>query len=414
MSKKRALDAVLAAHWAITPEYLDLIASIAEREHEFAGNLEALESKLGRPLGNTMTASIRDGIATIPVEGAMFKRASWFQAVSGATDYTTIAKDLTAALEDPNVRGIMLQIDSPGGEVAGITDLVSMITGASKPVWAHIDGTGASAAYWIASAADKVIASPSAVIGSVGVQIGMKLAEPRAGEKTYRFVSSQSPLKNASPDTEAGAQQIQTLVDDLAAVFIESAASNMGVTVEHALANFGQGGVMVASKALDAGMISSISTFESAFAALKKEISSMDYSNLTAQALAENRPDLVAEFKAQGVASVDQVDVAAARADAAKTERERILAIQGLAMPGAEDVIAKAIAEGTDQSTSAVHVLKAVQAKSAGAGAKALENIKGAEQTMTPPNASGEAGDITDEQKAIAHMDALREAGVIR
>jgi capsid assembly protease len=414
MSKKRALDAVLAAHWAITPEYLDLIASIAEREHEFAGNLEALESKLGRPLGNTMTASIRDGIATIPVEGPLFKRASWFQAISGATDYTNIARDLTAALEDPAVRGVMLQIDSPGGEVAGITDLVAMIRAAGKPVWAHIDGTGASAAYWIASAADKVIASPSAVIGSVGVQIGMKLAEPRAGEKSYRFVSSQSPLKNAGPDTEAGAQQIQTLVDDLAAVFIESAASNMGVSIDHALANFGQGSVMVASKALDAGMITSISTFESAFAALKSEIVTMEWKDLTAQALAENRPDLVASIRTEALATVEQVDAAAIRTEAAKAERERILAIQGLSMPGAEDVIAKAIAEGTDQNATAVHVLKAVQGKQAAAGAAALENIKGAEKAMTPPNASGEGDELTDEQKGIASMEALRKAGVIR
>ena len=61
--KKRALDAVLAAQWVITPEYLNIIAGIADRESEYMGNLEALEAKLGRPLGNTRTMSVRDGIA---------------------------------------------------------------------------------------------------------------------------------------------------------------------------------------------------------------------------------------------------------------------------------------------------------------------------------------------------------------
>lgn len=414
MTKKRALDAVLATQWAITPEYLDIIASIAEREHEFSGNIEALEAKLGRPLGNTMSASIRDGVALIPIEGPMFKRASFFQAISGATDYTSIAQDLTTALDDPNVRAVMLQIDSPGGEVGGLSDLVAMIRSANKPVHAHIDGQGASAAYWLASAADHVTASSTAVIGSVGAQIGMTIKEPKVGEKAYRFVSSQSPFKNAGPDTEEGAAHIQSLADDLGQIFVDAVAEHRSVETKHVVEHFGRGSMMVASRAHAAGMIDATSTFEAAFSDLQQEINSMDFKDLTASALAENRPDLVASIRTEALASVEKVDAEAIKTAATTAERSRITAIEALAMPGAEKIVADCKADGTTAEQAAVKIVQHMRTTQSDKSAKVLENIKSAESDMEKPNASGGEGDQTDEQKAVANMEALRSAGVIR
>ena len=415
MSKKhRALDAILATQWAILPEALDTITAIAEREHEYAGNLEALEAKLGRPLGNTMSATLRDGIAIIPVEGPLFKRANLMTAYSGATSYEMVAKDLTAALEDPSVQAVMLAIDSPGGEVRGTTDLAAMIAAAGKPVWVHVSGTAASAAYWLATAADQIFASDTSILGSIGAQLGYTAKDPKPGERSVRFVSSVSPLKNADPESDAGAVQMQQMVDDLGAVFVASVADNMGVTVETVLEKFGQGGVMVASKALDAGMITGISTFESAFAALKKEINSMDYSAITAAALAENRPDIVAALRAEGVASVTVPDVAAACAEAVASERARITAIEALLIPGAESVIAAAKADGSTADVAAVRVIQHMRAGQANAGATALTNIQKAESEMDKPNASSTGDKLTEEQEAVANMEVLRKAGVIR
>lgn len=414
MKKQLALDYLLAAPWAITGDMLELMAEIATREHEYAGNLQALEAKLGRPLGNTMTASVRDGVATIPVEGPLFKRASFFQAMSGATDYTTIAQDLTAALENPAVKAVMLQIDSPGGEVFGLSDLVAMIQGAGKPVWAHIDGQGCSAAYWIASACARVSASATSMIGSIGAQMGMTVKDAKPGEKSYRFVSSQSPLKNADPGSEEGSAKIQAMVDDLAQVFIDTVATSRGVTAKDVLNNFGQGAVMLASKSQKAAMIDAVSTFEAAFSALKQEISSMEWKDLTAQALADNRPDLVTAIRTEALASVEKVDVEAVRTAAAKAERERIVAIEALAMPGADKVIADCKADGSSPEAAAVRIVQHMRTTQADKGAKALENIKGAETEMKAPKASSGADGETEEAKAIAAMEGLRKAGVIR
>jgi len=140
----------------------------------------------------------------------------------------------------------------------------------------------------------------------------------------------------------------------------------------------------------------------------------MDYKSLTAQALVENRPDLVAAFKAEGAAAVEKVDVDAVRAEAAKAERERIAAIDALAMPGAEDVIAKAKAEGTDANATAVLVLKAVQAAGAAKGVQHLNGIKAAEEKMDPPKtikAQGEDGKV-DEVEAM--IELAQKTGVVR
>lgn len=414
---KKAIDAVLAAPWAITPEYMEVIASIATREHEYAGNLQALEARLGRPLGNTLQATVRDGVAIIPMEGPLFKRAGFFAQMSGATDYATLALDITTALDDPSVQAVLLQIDSPGGEVSGTSELASLIAGAKKPVWAFVEGTMASAAFWLGSAARRIVAADTALIGSVGVMSGYTVKDAKPGEKSYRFVSSQSPNKNAGPDTEAGAAQSQTIVDSLAQVFIETLAQNRNTTPENVAESYGKGAVFVAAEAQKRGMIDSIGTFESTLEALKQELNSMDYSKLTVAALTENRADLVAEITAAAIASVEQPDVAAIQAAAAAAERERIAAIEAMAMPGAEDLVAKFKADGTQPAQAAIEIIKAAKtapAKPAQAGAAAhLQGLKQTEDALQAPAAgTGEDAKPTEEQAASAAIALARKAGI--
>lgn len=389
----KALDAILAMPWAIQDGWLEIIASIAERESEYSGNLEALEKKLGRPLANTYEVTVRDGIATIPVSGPLFRHASLFTMISGATSYDLLARDFTAALEDPTIRGIVLLIDSPGGEVNGASDLAQMIRAARgvKPIVAFAGGSMASAAYWIGSAADRLVASNTAMIGSIGAQMGMTVREPRAGEKSYRFVSSQSPNKNASPETEAGAAQAQAIVDDIAKVFIETVAGNRGITSEKVLENYGQGAVFLAEKAMANGMIDAVGTYEGVLASLKEENNAMDYKSLTAEALAENRPDLVKAIGDQAVAAIDKPDLEAVRAAAAAAERDRLTAIEGLLVPGAEAIIAEAKADpkATAEST-ALKVLSNLRANPGALAQKpastALDEIKKTEAELDAPD----------------------------
>lgn len=404
---KRAIDAILAHAWAITPEYMGVITSVAERENEYQNNLQALEAKLGRPLGSTERTSVRDGIATVPVTGPIFRYSNLFTAISGATSNEMLAQDFTAAVEDPSVRGIILQIDSPGGEVNGTSEFAAMVAAArgKKPIIAYIGGTGASAAYWIASAADKIIASDTAMIGSIGVQMGFRIQDPKGGEKSYRFVSSNAKNKNAGPDTDAGAAQIQSIVDDLEAVFIGTVANNRGTTDEKVIQSYGQGAVFVAAEALSRGMIDGIGTYESVLQSLVQEITSVDFKDLTVASLTENRPDLVAAIGESAVSKIDKPDVDKVRAEAIAAERARITAIEGLAVPGAEDLIAKFKADGTDEATAAVALVKHVKANSAKAGSDVLDHLKKTEVEHKQP--APVTGKDEDKKSPDADLDSI-------
>jgi hypothetical protein len=255
----------------------------------------------------------------------------------------------------------------------------------------------------------------TAIAGSIGVQSGYTVRDPKPGEKSYRFVSSQSPMKNASPETEAGAAQMQATVDALAQVFVETVARNRNTSVESVLQSFGQGAVFVAAEAKKRGMIDSIGTFESTLDALKQEINAMDYSQLTVASLTEHRADLVAEITAAAVAGVEKVDAAAVRAEGAKAERDRIAALEALALPGTEELIAKFKAEGTEPAAAAMEILKAAKAGGVaqpGAGAHLAALKKTEEALQAPAAGTGEDAKPTEEQAASAAIALARKAGI--
>lgn len=107
--------------------------------------------------------------ATIFVLGPLVRTDA--DAAYGETSYEAIRSSLQIALDDPSVETIELFINSPGGDVSGLPELAGFIEGAArqKKMCAWIDGLGASAAYWLASATGDIRTSPSAQVGSIGV-----------------------------------------------------------------------------------------------------------------------------------------------------------------------------------------------------------------------------------------------------
>jgi capsid assembly protease len=254
-------QAAVAASWAILPEKLPVIFEIAARENL---DIEAVAARLGRPLDNTRAVTLRpDGVAIIPIEGVIFPRASLFAAISGGVSADELATDLATALDDPGVSGILLSVDSPGGDVNGVAEVAAMIRAgtARKPIVAYVRDLGASAAYWLASAADEVTVASTALVGSIGI-IGTVADPSKQSARSIEFVSSQSPHKRPDPTTQAGGARIQARVDDLAAIFIGDVARYRGVTPETVAADFGQGDVLVGQAAVDAGLADRVGSFE--------------------------------------------------------------------------------------------------------------------------------------------------------
>lgn len=154
--------------WAITPEMMGTMADIARESRK---TCDAIAREMGKDMKDANAASIRDGVAVIKVSGPLFRYANLMTRICGATSYELLAQDFNKAVQNPNIKGILLDIDSPGGEVNGCSELSDMIYQArgTKPIIAYASGACCSGAYWIASACDKILAADTAILGSIGV-----------------------------------------------------------------------------------------------------------------------------------------------------------------------------------------------------------------------------------------------------
>jgi len=301
--------------WAITETALHTILEVAARENEAP---EAVAAKLGRQLQNSYNATERDGVAIIPVTGPLFRYANIFTAISGASSYELIARDFMSALENPQITSIILDIDSPGGEVNGVSELASMIFEArgTKPVIAYASGDAASGAYWIASSADEIVVSETSALGSIGVVGIYRGKSTKESADTVEIVSSQSPHKRLDPMSDDGRAKLQTRIDAMADVFVSTIARNRSVTSDHVLEHYGGGDVMIGAHAVNAGLADRIGSLERLITELsspktqsppdegffssiqpKKEKKPMNLEQLKT-----DHPDLVASLHAEGSA----------------------------------------------------------------------------------------------------------------
>lgn len=273
----KILSAILSTPWLITAEGLELVRAVAERERDTPAIIEALQRHDGQPMDNSRNGTrTHEGVAVIAVTGPILRRASGLSAISGARSLETLNKDFNVALNDPSITGIVLEIDSPGGQVTGINEFAQMIHEARdrKPICAYVEGAGCSAAYWIASAASEIIADQTSVIGSIGVVAGFRDERGRdakEGVQNIEIVSSQSPNKRLDVATEEGRAQIQTMCDALADVFITTVARNRNVSTTQVINDFGNGGVLVGQHAVDAGLADRLGSLDDAIASVQSK-----------------------------------------------------------------------------------------------------------------------------------------------
>jgi len=277
----RVLDAIYRSRWAIMPETLETIIEIASRR---LSDKEAVLSTpaVRRESGNL---NVRDGVGIINVGGVIVPHANFYSEWSGGTSVDTLGLRFGEAMSAPDVRAIVLHIDSPGGNITGINEFTNQIYGArgkGKPIHAYISGTGASAAYWIASAADKIFADKTAQIGSIGVVASWddySEADEKRGIKHYEIVSSQSPDKRLDPKSKEGRAKLQRELDSLADIFIESVARNRDTNSVFVQDNYGKGGIMLAEDAIKVGMADSLGSLEEIIHSLSKGESFMATAN---------------------------------------------------------------------------------------------------------------------------------------
>lgn len=187
-------------------------------------------------MSDQLSYSIEDGIAVIPIHGLLTKRDEMF---FGTTNYDDIRMAVSQALWDDDVESIMLDIDSPGGEVGGLFDLVDFIYESrnQKPIYAYANDSAFSAAYAIASACSKIFVNRTSGVGSIGViathtdiseadrKMGVKYTTIFAGDK-------KNDLTPHEPLSENAKDELQEEVNRLYEMFLSTVARNRGISVE--------------------------------------------------------------------------------------------------------------------------------------------------------------------------------------
>lgn len=418
---------VLTAPWAIEPaKLLEIQAIYATHLRGDKIDIAAVEAKLGRPLANEPQGyAIQDGVAILPLEGVIAKRANLFSQISGGVSTELVGRDFRAALADPGVHSIILAIDSPGGTVDGTISLADLVATSAKPVVTLASGTLASAAYWIGSAANSVhITDATTVVGSIGVVAthtdvskaqasqGVKTTEIAAG-KYKRIASAYEPL------TKEGRQTIQDQVDYTYALFVDAVAKQRGVSADKVLSDMADGRIFIGQQAIDAGLVDGVSTLD----ALVQQLNANRASGSTGYRASRNyapashpqragvaQPTQPTQKGAAMPISRDQIaaeapDVLAAiQAEGASAERARIQAIEAQAIPGHEALISALKFDGKSTAGDAAMAVLAAEKQARTAQAKALASDAPQPLSLTP------AATVEPAPKTRADLDTAAKA----
>ena len=261
---------VIASPWAITPAMLSEIMGIYSMHTQGQKiNIADIEARIGHPLNNEQSnIEIQNNVAIISAHGVIAKRMNMFTNISGGVSSEMLDAQIQMALDDEDIKAVILHIDSPGGTVDGTFELADSIHASrgKKPIVALADGLMASAAYAIGSAADSVyMTGDTTHVGSIGVvtahadyskreaMLGVKTTEIYAG-KYKRIASSHKPL------TDAGHECIQEQVDYLYSLFVDRVATFRGVSTDKVLNNMADGKLFIGQQAIDAGLVDCISS----------------------------------------------------------------------------------------------------------------------------------------------------------
>lgn len=207
-------------------------------------------------------------IAVVPVFGTLIARGAGVIAMSGETSYEALGAVVSRLAAKPEVGGILLDIDSCGGEYAGLPEFAAELAaaGRQKPIWASVRPACFSAAYWIASQAEKIMVTPSCELGSIGVMavhVDMSARDEQQGYKLTFFNAGDRKLDGNPhlPINEAFAKEVQAGVDRAYDEFVQAVAQGRGKRFQPKAIRDTEARTYEAADAVRIGMADQVLTF---------------------------------------------------------------------------------------------------------------------------------------------------------
>lgn len=217
------------------------------------------------------------GVAVIPVCGTLVQRTGTLRPYSGMSGYDGIRQNFMVALSDPAVEAIVLDIDSPGGEVAGCFDLVDTIYEArgTKPIWSVLSENAYSAAYAIASAADFITVPRTGGTGSVGVicmHVDMSKALDKAGLSVtiIQYGARKADGQEVAPLSKPALERFQSDIDTMGDLFVATVARNRGLSVAKIRGT--EATTFLGARGVEIGFADAVMAPDEAFRALLAEL----------------------------------------------------------------------------------------------------------------------------------------------
>jgi signal peptide peptidase SppA len=353
-----------------------------------AGRLADIFGK--RPENQAMVVDGK-GIARIQVRGVLMKSVSWIYRLFEitATGYDEIGADVAEALENPDVKGILLHIESPGGQVPGTAELGEQIRAArkTKPVNAFIEDLGASGAYWLASQATEISATTNAMVGSIGVymvfldlsemakQQGIEVKVIRSGEHKGMGIAG-------APITEAQEKGVQKIIDGMADNFVTAVSKGREKSKAEVQA-WATGQAWIAKEAKGLGLVDRVQDINAALARFRPATTT----NRGGKTMADLN------------AAPDPKALESARAEAQAAERKRAADIKAAFSEDPEFALAQ-IEAGSSVVEAKGAYAEVLQERLATQG-KELETLKKGKGTPTP-----------DPKKKVRGVDPVEDAGL--
>lgn len=403
-------DRVIGCPLLIHPTKAEVILHVLDGRIPISGALAPLGPEANRFMGSRTktsgTATVADGVAIIPVIGSLVNRGAWIGTNSGTTSYEGIAAQVRDARSDPNVRAIVLDLDSPGGEATGMFGLAAAIreTAKEKPVVALVNDMAASAAYGIASQATEIVVSPTSVVGSIGVVL---THFDRSGEMAAKGIKPTLIYAGANkvdgnpfgPLSDAVRADLQSQVAKFYDQFVSLVAVGRGDRLTEQDARATEARTFLGQEAVDRGLADRVASFDAVLASLQSEAKApaRGASKGVRRMAAETEP-MTTEAHAAAVASAraegHAAGLAEGKAVGAKEATDRIGAILNCEEAKGREALAAHIAFKTAMSADDAKGMLAASplgGPAAGAGAgQSMQQRQNAAGDFGP--AAGPAG----------------------
>lgn len=262
----------------------------------------------GNPAHAGLPVTMSGNVAVVSIDGPLTRSTvySWWSGEALSTGYDALMQTLQTLMDAPGVRGIVLDINSPGGSVAGVQECADFIAkcAAHKPMAAVTNGLCASAAYWLASATGRVYATETAEVGSIGVVMQLVDARKAAEKAGYtitvmhagRYKAAGSAYEELSDEAKA---YFQSQLDALHEIFRSAVASHMDVQGD--ASEWGDAQIFLGRDAATRGLVTAVvGSRDEAVRSIEEDA----MAEITMERLMAEAPALADQLRAEGAASV--------------------------------------------------------------------------------------------------------------